>query len=105
MRGETERMSVLGIRAFSRKVSSFVEHVESTGEPLILTRHGRPAAAVIPLNADSFEDFVIAHVPEFSAAMKAADVELARGNTKPLADVLEEIDADERAGDRETTAC
>lgn len=103
---------MMGIRAFSRKVSSFVEHVESTGEPLVLTRHGRPAVAVIPLNADGFEDFVLAHVPEFTVGMRAADVELARGQTKPLNEVLEEIDRDEaadsgavRKAERETTAC
>lgn len=102
-------MAVLGIRAFSRKVSSFVEHVEATGEPIVLTRHGRPAAALIPLNADSFEDFVIAHVPEYGAAMRAADVELARGDTKPLTEVLDEIDGEEasrdRSGDRDAATC
>jgi prevent-host-death family protein len=96
---------LLGIRAFSRRVSREIESVIETGQPLVLTKHGRPVAAVVPINEDSLEDFVVAHAPEFTAAMKAADVELARGETKPLSETLDELEAEEeeaRARERET---
>ena len=103
-----ERITVplLGIRAFSRRVSREIESVIETGEPLVLTKHGRPVAAVVPIDENSLEDFVIAHAPEFTAAMKAADVELARGETKPLSETLDEIEAEEddaRPREREAT--
>jgi prevent-host-death family protein len=90
-------MPLIGIREFARKVSQHVDGVVRSGEPVVLTRHGRPVAALIPLNAEGFEDFVLAHVPEFTAGMIAAKGEVARGETRPLDEVLEEIDREEEA--------
>jgi prevent-host-death family protein len=84
---------LIGIRGLSRRVSRYIEEVEHTGEPLIVTRHGRPVVAIVPVDADGLEDFVLAHVPEFTLGMRAADAELERGETMPLSKVLDE-DAD-----------
>ena len=88
-------MQLLGIRAFAQKVSRHVDDVERTGKPVVLTRHGKPVAAVIPLKADEFEDFVLSYAPEFTGGMDASGGEVGRGETRPLDEVLEEIDRDE----------
>lgn len=86
-------MGMMGIREFSRKVSSAIEEVERSGHPAVLTRHGRPVVAVIPLDGDGFEDFVLAHVPEFALAMRTADEELERGETRTADEVFDEAGA------------
>lgn len=104
-------MPTMGIREFSRQVSSLVDRVGQTHEPVLLTKHGRPVAALIPVDAEGFDDFVLSHVPEFTLGMKAANEELARGETRPLDEVLAEIDREEeeaasaRPGARRKTAC
>lgn len=85
-------MPLMGIREFAQKVSRHIDDVEKSGEPVVLTRHGRPVAALIPLNAEGFEDFVLSHLPEFTLGMRAANEELKRGETRPLDEVLDEID-------------
>jgi antitoxin (DNA-binding transcriptional repressor) of toxin-antitoxin stability system len=97
-------MSMMGIREFSKKISSHIDQIEKSGAPTIVTRHGRPVVAIIPLNADGFEDFVLAHVPEFTLGMRAADEELRRGETKPLDEVLAEIEQEERTGNAEAVS-
>jgi prevent-host-death family protein len=88
-------MSLLGIRAFSREVSRHIDSVVETGEPVVLTKRGRPVAAIVALDDDALEDFVLAHAPEFALGMRAADEELRRGETSTLAEILEETDDDE----------
>lgn len=85
-------MSLIGIRGLSRRVSRHIEQVEKTGEPLVVTRRGRPVVAIVPVDADGLEDFVLAHVPEFTLGMRAADSELERGETVPLSEVLDELE-------------
>lgn len=109
-KGARRIMSLLGIREFSRRVSRSIETIEKTGEPVILTRHGRPVVAVIPLDAEGFEDFVLSHVPEFSLSLKAADGELERGETRTRAelfgdDAAQDADEAERPRERRGVAC
>lgn len=39
-----------GIRALARNVSGVVDEVVKSGMPMILTKHGRPIAAIVPLH-------------------------------------------------------
>ena len=91
----------IGIRDLARNVSRYVEDVITTGMPLVVTKHGRPVAAIVALDADGLEDLVLAHAPEFVLVRGAADKEDARGETKPLSEVLNEIDAKESTGARD----
>jgi len=42
----------VAISEFKARCLSLVEHVRRTGQPLIVTKHGRPIAEVIPASAD-----------------------------------------------------
>jgi prevent-host-death family protein len=90
----------MGIREFARHVSRHVERVEKTGRPLVLTRHGKPVAAVIALDAETLEDFVLAHAPDLAASLREANRELARGDTRALEQTLAELDRDAAADGR-----
>jgi PHD/YefM family antitoxin component YafN of YafNO toxin-antitoxin module len=67
-----------------------VENLEKTGEPVLVTRRGRPAGVLYPLSEEDLEDFVLAHGPEFTSAMREADEELAEGRTLSLRETLAE---------------
>ena len=83
-----------GIREFARNVSRYVERVATTGRPLVLTRHGRPVAAVIAVEAGDLEDFILTHAPDLAANLRA-DRELAAGESQPLDQTLAELEAED----------
>ena len=84
-------MGTIGIRDLSRNASRVIDEVSSTGSPMIVTKHGRPVAAVVAVDADDLEDFVLANAPEYAADRRAADADLAAGRTRPAAAVFDEI--------------
>jgi prevent-host-death family protein len=84
-----------GIREFARNVSRYVERVETTGRPLVLTRHGKPVAALVAVDAAHLEDVVLAHAPDFAASLRNADRELAAGETESLAQTLGKLETED----------
>ena len=57
--------------------------------PLLVTRTGKPIAAVIPLTSDvEVEDFILANSPRIGRLLKAAERDLAQGRTMSLEDYL-----------------
>jgi PHD/YefM family antitoxin component YafN of YafNO toxin-antitoxin module len=93
-------MSTIGVRELARHASSIINDIEQNKEPALITRHGRPVVYMLPVDSAEFEDFVLAHAPEFVEGMAAADNELAAGETVSLADVRVELEADEQPTDR-----
>jgi prevent-host-death family protein len=83
-----------GIREFARNVSRYVERVETTGRPLVLTRHGKPVAALIAVEAGDLEDFILAHAPDLAASLRDANRELAAGESQALEQTLAELEAE-----------
>ena len=41
--------TTIGIRALARNVSAVVGDVVASGLPVVLTKHGRPVAAIVPI--------------------------------------------------------
>lgn len=77
-------------------------HLAEASETTV-TRRGQPIAVLSAIDAEEFYDYVdyvLAHAPEFVRGRKEADDAIARGELGiPLADVLAELDAEDR-GDR-----
>jgi len=84
-------MGTIGIRDLSRNASHVIDQVSSTGSPMIVTKHGRPVAAVVAIDADALEDFVLATAPEYAADRRAADRDLAADRARPAAEVIDRI--------------
>lgn len=84
-------MGTIGIRDLSRNASQVVDQVSSTGNPMIVTKHGRPVVAVVAIDPDALEDFVLATAPEYAADRRTADRDLAAGRARPAADVIDRI--------------
>jgi len=58
-------MAVIGIRQLSRETSRVIQDFEETGEPVIVTREGRPIGALVPVGETELEDLVLGMAPEF----------------------------------------
>lgn len=81
-------MTTVSIRDLQRNPSGVVSEVEHSGRPAIVTRNGKPVAAIMAVDEEALEDFVLANAPAFVKAMRAADAELAAGTTTSLDDYL-----------------
>lgn len=86
-------MATVSIRDLAHNASAVVDEVATSGRPAVVTKHGRPVAAVVPIDQEALEDWVLANAPEFVANMAEADAEIAGGGRgTPLAEALAELD-------------
>lgn len=83
-------MVIVGIRELVRNASKIIQEIETTGQPVIVTRHGRPVAALWPIDEEALEDFVLARAPEFVESMQEAEGDYREGR----AQLAEEVYAD-----------
>ncbi|HUR18483.1 MAG TPA: type II toxin-antitoxin system Phd/YefM family antitoxin [Acidimicrobiales bacterium] len=91
--GTMTSMSTVSIRDLANNASAVVDEVATSGRPAVVTKHGKPVAAVVPIDQAALEDWVLANAPEFVANMAEADEEIAKGiRGKPLGEVLAELD-------------
>jgi prevent-host-death family protein len=87
-------VTTISIRELGRRPSQVVDEVLRTGRPAIITRHGRPVTAMVAVDPDELEDFVLARAPEFARSRREADADLRAGRARPAEEVLAEIDRD-----------
>ena len=82
-------MDVVTIRELSRSPAQVLARLRSG--PLLVTRGGRPVAALHGLDVGDLEDFVLANAPAFVRSMREADTALAEGRVRPASEVLAEL--------------
>lgn len=85
-------MTTISIRDLGRRPSQVVDEVIRTGRPAIITRHGRPVTAMVAVDPDELEDFVLAHAPEFAHSRRSANADLRAGRARPADEVFAELD-------------
>jgi prevent-host-death family protein len=86
-------MSTISIRDLQRNTSGVVADVANSKHAALVTRHGEPIAALVPIDAQDLEDYLLSKVPGFAEDMAAADQAHADGEARSAADVLAELDA------------
>ncbi len=91
-------MPTISIRELARRSSRIVDDVVSSGRPAIITRRGKPVSAIIAIEPDELEDFVLANAPEYAAATRNADADVKKGRVRGAADVFDELALDRAAG-------
>jgi len=86
-------METVGVRDLANRASAVLDQLEQGGQPVIVTRHGRPVAVLSAIDAEEFYDYLLAHSPEFVAGREAAEERFAHGEYgEPLDDVIAELD-------------
>lgn len=74
-------MATVNVRELARNTSKVIDDVAKRHRPTLVTRGGRPVAAVVPIDSDALEDWILANAPEFVEGMRLADEEMRRGET------------------------
>jgi prevent-host-death family protein len=87
-------MAFIGVRELSRAVSKVLTDLQRNGEPVIITKQGRPVAALVAVDQERLEDLVLAASPAAAQRRSKADEDLETGRAVRLADLPDE-DADE----------
>ena len=77
-------MAEIGIKALKATTSAVIDRVEG-GAAYVITKRGRPAAVILPIEAA--EDLVLANADEFVRMRRAARAAYARGRTVSLQEV------------------
>ncbi|MBK5092014.1 MAG: type II toxin-antitoxin system Phd/YefM family antitoxin [Actinobacteria bacterium] len=84
-------MITVGIRELKNRTSEYIRRVRSEG-PLIITSNGRPLAAMIPLEPEEVEDFLIAHSPRVKEAIRKGLRDIEKGRTFAVDELIEETE-------------
>lgn len=91
-------MSTVSIRDLTRNASGVVDEVARTGRPALVTKRGQLVAAVVPIDADGVEDYVMANSPDIIASLAEADADLAADRVVSHEDVFAHLsDSDDAA--------
>lgn len=64
---------------------------EARGGALVVTRRGRPIAAVVPLGSAEWEDFLVGQHPRFREILARSDASYRAHGAIPLQDVEREL--------------
>ncbi len=88
-------MSTISIRDLQRNTSGVIADVAATKQSALVTRHGEPVAALVPIDANDLEDYLLSKVPSFAEDMAAADEALASGEARSASDVFAELDTED----------
>lgn len=89
-------MSTVSIRDLQRNTSGVIADVADSKHTALVTRHGEPVAALVPIDAQDLEDYLLSKVPGFAEDMAAAERAHAAGQTRSAADVFEAMDEQDR---------
>ncbi|MEX1295652.1 MAG: type II toxin-antitoxin system Phd/YefM family antitoxin [Candidatus Limnocylindrales bacterium] len=77
-------MAEIGIKELKATASSVIEQVEG-GSAYVVTKRGRPAAVLLPV--DEAEDLVLANADEYVRQRRLARTDYAKGRTVRLEDI------------------
>jgi antitoxin (DNA-binding transcriptional repressor) of toxin-antitoxin stability system len=58
------------------------------GEPVIVTRGGRPIFAIVPVDEERLYDHLLATAPPYLRMMREAEEAVAAGETRPFSELL-----------------
>lgn len=82
-------MITAGVRDLKNRTSELLRKARSEGS-VIVTNHGKPVAAVIPLDPEDVEDFLLAHNPKIQAAVRRGTEDAKAGKVYSVEELIEE---------------
>ena len=77
-------MAEIGVKVLKATASAVIERVER-GAAYVITKRGRPAAVLLPV--EEAEDVVLANADEYVRMRREARAAYAKGQTTPLEDL------------------
>lgn len=76
----------IGMRELKNRVAQILRGIEEGHGPVVVTRHGRPTALILPIDSPEAEDYVLAHAPAIVASLREAESDLRSGKTLSLSE-------------------
>lgn len=77
-------MKTYGIRDLQRRPGDIVSDVAKNGKAALVTNRGKPMAALVPIDEEALEDWILANAPAFVRAHDEGMEEHREGKTIPL---------------------
>lgn len=59
-------MPTITVRELARNTAAVIQEVESSARPALVTRNGRPVAALIAVDESALEAWLLSGAPEFA---------------------------------------
>jgi prevent-host-death family protein len=84
-------MPVIGIRELSRETASVIEGLVESGEPVVVTKQGKPVAALTTVDPSQAQDLVLSLAPEIRQSSSSTDVPKSPRKTQDLDAVAAEL--------------
>ena len=78
-------MKFTNVRELKSKTSEMLRTVER-GNTVLVTRHGRPTAMLVPVTEDDIEDALLAYSPKLRRKIEEGLKDIHAGKTMPLSD-------------------
>ena len=78
-------MAEIGVKELKATVSAVIDNVEG-GSAYVVTKRGRPAAVLLPI--EEAEDLVLANADEYVRMRREARAAYARGRTTSLSELV-----------------
>lgn len=80
-------MKFANVKELQKDASGIISLVE-TGEDVIITKRGKPAAVIYPLNEDEIEEYMIQHSPSIRKKIEEGLKDSKAGKIIPLRDLM-----------------
>ncbi len=80
-------MKFANIRELQKDASGIINLVEK-GQDVVITKRGKPAAVIYPLNEDLIEDYMIQHSPSIRRKIEEGLKDVKEGRVISIGDLL-----------------
>ena len=66
-------MATITLRELARNTATVLQELETSRRPALVTRNGRPVAALVPIDETALEDWLLEHASVYTREVAAAD--------------------------------
>jgi prevent-host-death family protein len=74
----------IGVRDLKNRATEILREIEKRGSGVVVTRHGKPTALILPVDSPEAEDYILAHSQEIVTSLREAESDLRSGRTRTL---------------------
>lgn len=72
-------MPTVSLRDLARNTASVIQGIQRSGRPAMVTRNGKPVAALVPIDETALEDWLLAQASDITRMAANADPDLEAG--------------------------
>jgi prevent-host-death family protein len=85
-------MPIYGVGELNQQGSKILAQLEEDGEPVVITKQGRPIAVLSALEGEQVRDLTLSLAPAFVERRRRAEEDLRAGRTRSVSEAREELE-------------